>query len=257
MYNSVVKSLSKDDQARQDTIKAEEKLHKLGYVQWVDDLSEEDRKMILDSPVKYIIPWRVVWSKSVSTPVRPVFDASQRGPNGCSLNDILAKGSNNMNNLVIILLRWLTHVWAYHTDIRTMYNRIKLLKPFWCYQLYLWEKDLDPNQEPLLKVIMTLIYGVRSSGNQAERAIRLTAEKNAEKFPKAYDIIHHDTYVDDVISGEDSEELGLQATEQLQQCLASAAFTLKGITVSGKDPDESLSGDKESVGISGSQRETF
>ena len=140
--------------------------------------------MILNSPVKYIIPWRVVWSKSVSTPIRPVFDASQRGPNGCSLNDILAKGSNNMNNLVVILLPWLTHVWAYHTDIRTMYNRIKLLKWFSCYQLYLWQKDLDPSQEPLLKVIMTLIYGVRSSGDQAKRAIRLTAEKNMKQFPK-------------------------------------------------------------------------
>ena len=77
VYNSVVKSLTKDPQAREDTIKAEEKLHNLGYVQWVDDLSDEDRKMILESPVKYIIPWRVVWNNSMTTPVRPVFDASQ------------------------------------------------------------------------------------------------------------------------------------------------------------------------------------
>ena len=124
-----------------------------------------------------------------------------------------------------------------------MYNRVKLLKPFWCYQLYLWEKDLDPSKEPLIKVIMTLIYGVRSSGNQAERAIRLTAEKNAEEFPKAYDIIHHDTYVDDVVSGAESEELGTQATDELQQCLETGGFTLKGFTVSGKDPDEALSSD--------------
>ena len=213
VYNSVTKALSKDPKGREDTIKAEGKLHSLGYVEWLDNLSEEDREMILNAIVKYFIPWRVVWSSSISTPVRPVFDASQRGPNGCSLNDILAKGSNNMNNLVQILLRWITHIWAYHTDIRTMYNRVKLLKPFWCYQLYLWEKDLDPSKEPLIKVIMTLIYGVRSSGNQAERAIRLTAEKNAEEFPKAYDIIHHDTYVDDVVSGAESEELGTQATE--------------------------------------------
>ena len=57
--------------------------------------------------------------------------------------------------------------------------------------------------------------------------------------------------MDDVISGEDSEELGLQATDQLQQCLASADFTLKGVTVSGKDPDETLSADKESVMVGG------
>ena len=54
-----------------------------------------------------------------------------------------------------------------------------------------------------------------------------------------------------MISGEDNEELGLQAVEELEQCLSSTNFTLKGITVSGKDPDESLSADKESVMVGG------
>ena len=34
----------------------------------------------------------------------PVFNASQT-PGGCSLNEILAKGINSMNNLVQILIR--------------------------------------------------------------------------------------------------------------------------------------------------------
>ena len=59
--------------------------------------------MVLKNPVKYFIPWRVVWSKSRSTPVRLFFDASQRTPCGLSLNDIIPKGSNDMNNLVQII----------------------------------------------------------------------------------------------------------------------------------------------------------
>ena len=251
VYNSVVKALSKDSKAKEDTIKAENKLHRLGYVEWLHNLSEEDQEMIKKASVKYFLPWRVTWSKSLSTPARPVFDASQGGPNGCSLNDILPKGSNNMNNLVQILIRWIVDIWAFHTDIRTMYNRIKLLKPFWCYQLYLWEKDLDPSVEPLTKVIMTLIYGVRPSGNQAERAIRLTAEKNIERYPKAHEIIHKRTYVDDVISGEKNEKVGVVATEELQECLATGGFGLKGFTYSGHDPDESLSEDTKSVMVGG------
>ena len=54
-----------------------------------------------------------------------------------------------------------------------------------------------------------------------------------------------------MISGEDNEELGLQAVEELEQCLSSTNFTLKGVTVSGKDPDESLSADKEYVMVGG------
>ena len=62
-------------------------------------------------------------------------------------------------------------------------------------------QDLDRKEEPEMKVIKTAIYGVRSSGNQAERAVCLTAEKNIKQYPKAYDIIYNDGYVDDCISG--------------------------------------------------------
>ena len=45
-----------------------------------------------------------------------------------------------------------------------MYNTIKLNKEHWCYQLYLWENNLNPTEKPELKVTRTLIYGVKSSG---------------------------------------------------------------------------------------------
>ena len=59
------------------------------------------------SDVKYFIPWRAVWNqKTVSTPCRLVFDASQGTRGGCSLNSLLAKGANSMNELSGMLTRW-------------------------------------------------------------------------------------------------------------------------------------------------------
>ena len=72
------------------------------------------------------------------------------------------------------------------------------------FQLYLWHPNLDPNIEPKIKVIKTCIYGLRSSGNLAERALRITAEKTAPEYPLAYDILMRDLLVDDCISGGDS-----------------------------------------------------
>ena len=251
IYNRQVQNLAKSPEDRKGLIGAEHKLQCLGYVDFLSNLSEEDRLLILEALVKVFIPWLAVWSDSLSTPVRPVFNASQKGRNGCSLNDILAKGSNNMNNLVEILLRWTIRIWAYHTDIRNMYNRINLKKEHWCYQLYLWQRDLDPKLEPEIKVIKTLIYGVRSSGNQAERAIRLVAEKYQREYPKAYETIHKETYVDDIISGCDSEAQGLSSTEELKLCLEKGGFTLKGFSFSGRDPDIALSVDGEYVMVGG------
>ena len=52
-----------------------------------------------------------------------------------------------------------------------MYNTVKLAEEDWCYQLYLWSEGLRVTEEPFIKVIKTLIYGVKSSGNQAEREV--------------------------------------------------------------------------------------
>ena len=251
VYSGQVRKLDKSQEDKKAVIEAEEKLQKLGYVEYLDNLNTNDKNVILNSSSQNYIPWRLAWSKSISSPVRPVFDASQRTPGGYSLNDILAKGSNNMNKLIEILIRWSIMPWAFHTDIRKMYNAVQLDKSHWCYQLYLWHKDLDPKEEPKTKVIKTVIYGVRSSGNQAERAVRLTAEKYIDQYPKAYDIIHKDVYVDDCISGALSESDGISATDELKLSLEKGGFTLKGFSFSGREPDESLSTDKESVSVGG------
>ena len=107
-----------------------------------------------------------------------------------------------------------------------MYNAVHLTKAHWCYQLYYWQEDLDPNKEPKIKVIKTLIYGSRASGQLAERALRLTAEKNIEKYPVAHDIIKNDMYMDDTASGNASEMAGLCDTGQHTRSVASGNFSL-------------------------------
>ena len=145
----------------------------------------EQQNKITNSPVNYFIPWRSVWNmNSLTTRCRLVYDASHPTSTGVSLNSILPKGRNNMNRLAEIVIRWLVKKHAFHTDIRKMYNTIKLDEDHWCYQLYLWENDLDPTKEPQIKVIKTLIYGVRPSGNQAERGIRETGNLMKANFPR-------------------------------------------------------------------------
>ena len=93
---------------------------------------------------------------------------------------------------------------------------------------YYWSKNLNPGDEPLIKVIKTAIYG----GNAAERAMRLTAETYEKEYLIAYKVITKDTYVDDIISGNHSEEERNSATE-LQLSLGKGGFSLKGFSFSG------------------------
>ena len=207
------------------------KSHELGFVDFVTNLSDVEQTLILNSDVRYFLPWRAVCNEnSQTTACRLVFDASQETLGGCSLNSLLAKGANSRNKLIVIMIRWLTRPHAFHTDISKMYNVILLHPRFWRYQLYLWSESLNLNDGLLWKVIKTLIYGVRASGNLAECGLRRTAEVSKNE---AYDVIMHDTYVDDCMSGTDSYEQTLQLTDDLQATLAKGGITLKGFAMSG------------------------
>ena len=119
-------------------------------------MNDNDKALILSSAVKYFIPWRAVWNaKSVSTPCRLVFDGSQGTKEGCGINSLLAKGTNSLNKLVEILIRWTVYQYAFHTDIQKMYNTVRLDRDIGDYQLYLWCDELKENN-PKCKVIKNI-----------------------------------------------------------------------------------------------------
>ena len=146
--------------------------------------------MLLGSVNQYFIPWKAVWNgNSISTPCRLVFDASQPTSIGLSLNDIVAKGKNRMNKLVGIIIRWGLYRVGFHTDIHKMYNSVRFQEEYCCLQRYIWQDQLDARKLPEENVIKTLIYGIKSSGNQAERAIRETARLSKDTYPEVNEII--------------------------------------------------------------------
>ena len=76
--------------------------------------------------------------------------------------------------------------------------------------------DLDVERRPQRKVIKTLIYGVKPSGNLAERGLRLTAEKTKHLYPRASEVVMKDLYVDDCLSGGNTCEDVQSTTDQLK-----------------------------------------
>ena len=74
IYFGQIKKLNMSSSDKEDVIQAERKLQNLGFVDFIDDLTIEQRDKICSSPLMYFIPWRAVWNKnSISTPCRPVF----------------------------------------------------------------------------------------------------------------------------------------------------------------------------------------
>ncbi len=111
VYWSQVRKLDKSEDDKGQVIESEDKLQRLGFVDYFDNLSDEEKRLVLSSDVKYFIPWRAVWNpNSVSTECRVVYDATQHVKGGCALNEILAKGRNGMNKLIEVLIRCGLHI---------------------------------------------------------------------------------------------------------------------------------------------------
>ena len=254
IYKRVIRDLNKKgrESRKEEVIKSEAKMQALGFVDYVKNLTPEQQRQLAESPIQNFIPWHAVYSQnSVTTPCRVVFNGSFATASSCSLNDILAKGYNTLNSLVEIFIRWLFDLYAYHCDVAKAYNSVKLQEEFWCFQRYIFQKDLDPACIPEEKVIKTIIYGVKSSGNQTECALRQTADLSKDEFPEVCETIHKYMYMDDCQSGEITEELRDERTDQLALVLKRGHFFLKGFTFSGKPPLESLSVDGESIMVAG------
>ena len=252
VFKSIVRQLDKDTKSKEEIVEFENKLQKLGFVDKVDNLTAEQQKNLKENPVQNFIPWHCVWSKnSISTPGRMVFNGSFSVRGKRTLNSLLPKGMNNINSLQEIMIRWFTHPVAYHADIRKMYNTILLHPSDWCYQRYWWKEDLD-NDKPLVeKVVKTIIYGMKCSGNQAGRALTLLADKMKEIYPKAAEIVKKETYVDDNMGGDATIEKAKETTDDMKKLLRHGNFKFKGVVFSGEDPPDDLTEDGESVKVAG------
>ena len=121
----------------------------------------------------------------------------------------------------------------------------------WYFQRYLWSENLKSTNCPDEKVIKTLIYGVKPSGNQAQRGLRMTAEILKDQYPVVNEIIRNDVYVDDCLSGDKSEEDAYVTADDIESVISRGGFSLKGVTFSNKDPPSHLSKDGKSISVAG------
>jgi hypothetical protein len=128
---------------------------------------------------------------------------------------------------------------------------LKLKMEHWTYQRYKWQKNLDPSVPPKEKVIKTLIYGVKPSGNQAQVGLRETARRQQEEYPQAANALIKDTYVDDCGTGAVSVEAADVLGADIDHVAGKGGFVTKGYTISGRPPLPNLSKDGESITVFG------
>ena len=247
----------KDQPTKELILKAFKKLFDNGHAGPVHELSDQEREAFSNKPVSYYIPWRVVFSESLSTPCRSVLDGSSRtrkrldGTGGRCLNDLVAKGKIETINLVKMLLRFCVGIFAFCGDLQQFYNSCKLQAEYWNLQRFLWKEDIDPDAEAIEMVMKTLIYGVKCVSAQSEEAKLKLAEAVKTMFPDVYHLILNAIYVDDIGESKSTKEECEKVMENADKTFDMVNLHVKGWSVKGSEPSDTVSKDGITVGIGG------
>ena len=249
---NVCRKYGNDEVVKQMITHSFKKLFDRGHIVNLEDLPDDVKTKIKMAKTSYTIPYDVAFKEgSISTPARPVFDASSKTPGGESLNNLLAKGSHEMVRLIDMMLDWRMGQNAFTGDIRQFYNNVLLHQDHWQYQKILMKKDLDPDAKVMTAIIKTLIYGVKPVGNQCEEIVKLLADEIWDEFPDVATLLVYKRYVDDF----GQSTLSLESTENLirrtNKVLAQIKMEVKGWVIAGKAPPPEASEDGISVGFAG------
>ncbi|XP_026816279.1 uncharacterized protein LOC113555883 [Rhopalosiphum maidis] len=166
------------------------------------------------TPYRYYIPHHcILRPDSLTTKLRVVFDASATTTVGRSLNSSLYTGRKLQQDLPQILIRARVHKILFTADIKQMYRQIEIHPEHRDYLRILWCFNRDqPIEEYRL---CTVTYRTSCAPYQALRTLHHLAEIEKTTYPMAADILMHDTFVDDILTGANTPEAALDRQKQV------------------------------------------
>ncbi|XP_047540908.1 uncharacterized protein LOC125073870 [Vanessa atalanta] len=180
----------------------------------------------IDNPKCVYLPHHaVVREDKQTTKVRVVFNASNKGVNNVSLNDDLMIGPKLQQDLRHLLLRWRKHPIAIIADIVKMYRQVFVHEDDTNFQRILWRSnDKVPIQHFKL---LTLTFGTACAPYLAVKTLQTLALLEKDKFPVAAHITKNDYYVDDLMTGCETETEALQIYEEMTELMNTGGFEMQ------------------------------
>ncbi|XP_059057830.1 uncharacterized protein LOC131851357 [Achroia grisella] len=178
----------------------------------------------VDNTKSYFIPHHgILREGSTTTKLRVVFNASSPTSSGVSLNCIQMVGPTVQDDLLSILLRFRLHKYVLSADVEKMYRQIMVHPSDRCFQQILWRSS--PTEPIKTYQLNTVTYGTASAPFLATRCLKEIASECKNK--KISEIIEHDFYVDDLLTGADTLNEIKSIRTEVTEALASACMPLR------------------------------
>ncbi|XP_062713874.1 uncharacterized protein LOC134290713 [Aedes albopictus] len=193
----------------------------LGHMELIDPSNE----VLPPGEKTYYMPHHcIVRPDSATTKLRVVFDASCATDSGVSLNEALMVGPVVQDELFSILLRFRMSRFVIVADLQKMYRQVLLHPSDRLLQRIVFRSS--PSEPIRTYELLTVTYGTASAPYLATRCLQQLASDGESTHPRAAKVLSKSFYIDDMLSGVDSEEEGIEVCSQMIDLLQSAGFKL-------------------------------
>jgi hypothetical protein len=159
----------------------------------------------VNSDNAHFLPHRPVFKpESLTTPVRPVFDASCKVGRNPSLNQCLEKGPNMLELIPSILLRFRRGRIGVVADIRKAFQMITVAEEDRNYQQFLWWED---RSQQVLKIYRhcRVVFGLNCSPFILAAVVDLHLNQVSEDYKEVAELLKKSLYVDNVVVSLETE----------------------------------------------------
>ena len=174
----------------------------------------------------HYIPHHPVRKESSTTPIRIVYDCSCcQSQDQPSLNDCLMVGPTFLNDMCGILLRFRTHRYGLSTDIEKAFLHVTLHEADQDYTRFLWLSDpTNPESNLIVYRFRVVLFGSVSSPFMLNAALHC----HLQKYPSSVTTdIENNLYVDNIISGCNTEPNAVDYYNKSRSILSQAKFNLR------------------------------
>lgn len=226
-YNIALKRLyalerrfARQPEIKQEYVKFMEQYKALGHMSQV-----KENKPRSSTNTYYLPHHSIIKSNALTSKLRVVFDASTRSESGVSLNHKLMVGPVLQDTLFELLLKFRIHQYVLTADLEIMYRQILVREQDRDLQRILWRSN--SNNEIQKYRLNTLTYGTSSAPFLAVRCLKELALQEKNKYPTAAEVLQHDFYMDDLITGAHTWQEACLLQQELMKLLQKGKFNLR------------------------------
>ena len=190
----------------------------------IESVNPEDKTA---EPVHYLPHHGVVRSDKLTTKLRVVYDASAKD-SGPSLNECLYKGPKFHQIIFDILLRFRFYPIALTADVEKAFLMIQMDERDRDALRFFWVDDIT-KEEPEIRIyrFTRVMFGISSSPFLLNATIKYHLDKYLDSDRAVVECLQRSTYVDDVITGANTETDALMIYNQSKAIFREGGFNLR------------------------------